>query len=449
MMRLAFFYSLLIGPTLSASPSFTRDVSPLLRKSCAGCHQPSSKASGLDVTSYAAFLAGGKRGASFIAEKPGESLTIKYLTAEVQPRMPMGQPPLPGADIDIIREWIQAGAKDDTPLSIEDTTPTVYSQAPVINSLRFSPDGRSIAVSGNREVFIHPVEAGAAPMRLQGKAERLLSLAYSADGKLLIAGGGTPAQFGEVQIWDVHAGKLLRSAMLTNDTVFGASLSPDASKIAVGATDNTVHVLETATAKELYKIGNHEDWVLATVFGVDSKRFVSVSRDRAAKIIDASSGAFLENANLLKSELNAIARHPSKDIVVIGGEDRYPYVYLLDRPRNMKIADDTTLVRRIERQDGPITALDWSANAKLIAVAGAASSVNIYDADTGDRKLSCSGHAAGLYAIAFSPDSTRLATGGFDGKVRIYSMKDCSLLREFVPVPLTNSQTNSVAAGTR
>ena len=57
-----------------------------------------------------------------------------------------------------------------------------------------------------------------------------------------------------------------------------------------------MHVFDTKTGKELYKIGNHENWVLATVFGIDSKRFVSAGRDRAAKLIDAQSGAFLENS---------------------------------------------------------------------------------------------------------------------------------------------------------
>src|SRR5580704_3533491 len=109
-----------------------------------------------------------------------------------------------------------------------------------------------------------------------GSAERILSLAYSSDGKLLIAGGGTPAQFGEVQVWDAKSGKLLRSARLTSDTVFGASLSPDGLKIAAGGTDNSVHLVETASGKELYKISTHENWVLATVFGIDSKRLVSV-----------------------------------------------------------------------------------------------------------------------------------------------------------------------------
>jgi WD40 repeat protein len=227
--------------------------------------------------------------------------------------------------------------------------------------------------------------------------------------------------------------------------VFGASLAPDASRIAVGCADNTVHVFDTATGSELYKIGNHENWVLATVFGVDSKRFVSAGRDRAAKLIDAASGAFLENVNLLRGELTAIARHPKKDIVVIGGEERYPYIYLMDRPRNMKIADDTTLVRKIERQDGAITALDWSPDGSRIAVASASPSVNIYNAETGDRMASCKGHSAGIYTVAFSPDGSRLATGGFDGKVRIYNPGDCALLTSFVPVPLS-SQNQAGAA---
>jgi WD40 repeat protein len=423
---------------LAAAPSFHTEVQPLLQKHCAGCHQPASKSAGLDLTTFSDFQKGGRRGPAFVAGQPDESLTIKYLIAAVQPRMPLGKPALSEAEINTFREWIRDGAKDDTPsaTSGETNKPTVYFQPPVINSLRFSPDGQSLAVSGNREILIHSLAGTAPPKRLQGKAERILSLAYSKDGKLLVAGGGTPARFGEVQVWDPNEAKLLRSATLTSDTLFGASLAPDASRIAVGAADNTVHVFETASGKELYKIGNHEDWVLSTIFGADSKRFVSVSRDRAAKINDAASGAFLENANLLKTELYAVSRHPSKDVIVIGGEDRYPYVYLLDRPRNMKIADDTTLVRRIERQDGPIAALDWSPDAKLIAIAGGSPKVNLYDADTGNLTASCAGHAAGIYTVAFSPDSKTLATGGFDGKVRLYNTKDGSLIREFIPVPL-------------
>jgi WD40 repeat protein len=423
--------------TVSAQPSFDRDIRPILQKQCQGCHNPAGASSDLDVTSYKAFAKGGKRGPGFVAGKPDASLTMSYIVGDVKPRMPMGQAALPAADIDRISAWIAAGAVDDSPAVVTDSSPSVYLQPPVITALRWSPDGQRIAVSGNREVLVHMADGSKLVQRLAGKAERILSIAYSADGKTLIAGGGTPAQFGEVQIWDAKAGKQLHAATLTNDTVFGASIAPDGSRVAVGCTDNTVHVFETASGKELYKIGNHENWVLASVFGIDSKRFVSVSKDRAAKLIDAGSGAFLENVNILRSELNAVARHPKKDVVVLGGEDRYPYIYNMNRPKNMKIADDTTLILKLDRQDGPIFALDWSPDAARIAVAGIAPSVNVYDAETGKLAAQCKGHAAGIYATAFSPDGKKLATGGFDGKIRIYDSSNCQLLTSFIPAPLS------------
>ncbi len=418
----------------AADPSYFKDVRPLLQRQCQGCHQPNLKSSDLDLTTFEGLAKGGKRG-------PAIPLLVKYLTGESKPQMPLGQPPLAAESIELVKGWIAAGAKNDTPAeATSDNRPIVYTQAPVVTALAFSPDGRSIAVSGNRETLVHSIDGSAPPRRLAGLSERILSLAFSRDGKLLVAGGGTPARFGEIQIWDAAAGTLVRSVVLTGDTVFGVSISPDGSRIAAGCTDNTVRIVETATGKELHKMGAHENWVLGSVFGVDGKRIVSVGRDRAAKLTDAATGGFLENVNLLRGELSAVARHPSKDVVVIGGEERVPYVYIMDRPKVMKIADDTTLVRKLERQNGAIASLAWSADAKRIAVGGAAPEVNVYDAESGNRISSAKGHTAGIYTVAFSPDSATLATAGFDGTVRLYDAATGQLKKEFVPVPLEKTR---------
>jgi WD40 repeat protein len=430
---------LLLG---ASEPSYYRDIRPILNKSCTSCHQPAVKSSGLDLTTYAGFQTGGKRGPAFVSGAPEESLAVKFISGAMQPSMPLSGPSLPGGDIDTIREWIKAGAKDDSPREITSNELTVYHQPPVITALRYSPDGKFLAVSGNREILLHNANGSGLVKRLQGDAERILSIAFSSDGNLMAAGGGTPALFGEIQWWDTGEGKLLRTAKVSSDTVFGASLSPDGAKVAVGCVDNTVRAFETATGKELYKISSHENWPLATVFGIDSKRFVSVGRDSAAKLIDANAGQFLENVNQIRGELTAVARHPSKDEIVIGGADRVPYVYLMDRPRNMKVGEEATLVRALERQDGAIFALDWSPDGKRIAVAGAGASVNLYDADTGTQTGSCKGHFAGIYSVAFSPDSAHLATGGFDGQIRLYRSADCSLEKAFVPVPLVPGQAS-------
>jgi roadblock/LC7 domain-containing protein len=425
----AFFCS-----TLSAAEvSYFRDIWPIIQRQCQGCHQPNVKSSRLDLTSYAGFQAGGRRG-------PGTATVLKYLTGEIKPQMPLGQAPLPLEQIDLFRAWIAADAKDDTPAEVREELaldkPIVYTLPPVINALAFSPDGKLLATPGNREVLLHSVDGSAPPRHFAGLSDRILSIVFSEDGSTLVAAGGTPARFGEIQIWDTASGKLRRSMTVTGDTVFGVSISADASRIAAGCTDNTVRIFDAASGKELFKIGNHENWVLGTVFGQDGKRIVSVSRDRAAKLIDATTGAFLENLNLLRGELAAVARHPAKDIVVIGGEDRTPYIYMMDRPKNMKIADDTTLIRKLERQDGVIAALAWSPDGALIAVGGASPEVTVYNAESGQRVSACKGHKAGIYSVVFSPDGQTLATGGFDGQVRLYRGKTGELQRGFVPVPI-------------
>ena len=437
-----------LSPLLNgAAPSFYREIQPILQKNCIGCHQPAMKSSGLDLTTFEGFRAGGKRGPAFTAGAPDQSLIVRFLAGEMKPSMPLGATPLAKGDIELVREWIKAGGDDDSPRETLGNGPMVYHQAPVITALRFSPDGKVLAVSGNREVLLHDASGSGLLRRLPGKAERILSLAFSADGSLLIAGGGTPARFGEVQFWDPRSGTLLKSVVTGSDTVFGASLSPDAKKVAAGYSDNTVHVFDTSSGRELYKIGVHENWVLGTVFGIDSKRFVSVGRDRAAKLIDADNGQFLENVNQLRGELAAIARHPSKDMILTGGEDRIPYIYTMDRPRNIRVGEEATLVRKLEAQEGLIFTLDWSPDGKRIAVGGAGPHVNLYNAETGARVASCAGHTAGIYAVAFSPDSSRIATGGFDGQVRFYSAADCTLQKAIVPVPLAESA--AVSGGAR
>jgi WD40 repeat protein len=427
-------FSPLLG---AAEPSYYREVQPILQKNCVGCHQPAMKSSGLDLTTFETFQSGGKRGAAFKPGAPEESLILRFITGEMKPPMPLGAPPLAKAEVEVVHDWIKAGATNDSPRETTSNEPTVYLQPPVITALRFSPDGKLLAVSGNREILLHDAAGGGLVKRLPGKAERILSLAFSKDGSLLVAGGGTPARFGELQFWNPASGAMVKSVLVCSDTVFGASLSPDAKKVAVGCTDNSVHVFETSQARELYKMSSHENWVLATVFGVDSKRFVSVGRDRAAKLVDADKGQLLENVNQLRGELSAVARHPKQDIIVIGGEDRIPYLYLMDRPRNMKVGEEANLVRKLEPQDGTILALDWSPDGKRIAVAGAGTQVNLYDAESGSKVASCGGHTADIYAVAFSPDGLRLATGGFDGTVRIYSAADCTLQKAMVPVPLS------------
>ncbi len=423
----------------SAAVSYFKDIRPILQRTCQGCHQPATKSGELILTTHEGFMAGGARGKVITPGRPDQSLVISYLKGEVKPQMPFGGAPLAPEQIEVFRRWIEEGAKDDTPAGHDLLTPgqpPVYHAAPVISALAYSPDTKLLGVSGYREILLHQGDGSGLVARLEGLSDMLTSLAFSPDGATLAAVGGTPATFGEVQLWDVAQRKLKRSLTLTSDTLFGASFSPDGTKLAFGGADNAVYVMEVESGKVLQRISQHDGWVFGTVFSQDGSQVVSVSRDRAAKLTNVAGGVFIENINQLKGELVTIARQPSRDIVLVGGEDGVPALYLMHRPRSLVIADTSTVVREFEKQDGAVSSVAFSPDGQTFAVGSSAEEVRLYKTESGERLAAFKGHQGGIYALTFKPDGTQLAAAGFDGTVRIYDLKSKQLAKAFVPVPL-------------
>jgi WD40 repeat protein len=357
--------------------------------------------------------------------------------------MPFGGKPLPPAEIDLFRRWISEGAKDDS--LAQAAAPRVpketqYRTPPLVTAVAFSPDGRTLAVSGYHEILLHTFDPAAGETqiaaRLPGLSQRIHSIAFSPDGKTLAAVGGDPARMGELQIWDVTSRKQRHSVVSSTDTFFGVAFSPDGARVAFTGADKSIRLYDAASGKEIRKMDHHEDWAFGAVFGVDGRRLVTVGRDRAAKLTEAETGRFVENVNLLKDSLTAIARHPKRDWVLIGGAERIPYLYRMDRPRAMRIADDSTLIRKFEKQDGPILAVAFSADGSAIAVSAETGPVRVYNAETGEMMAPCSGHEGAIYTLAFHPSATRLAAAGFDGMIRVYDFSG-KLVRAFAPVPLS------------
>jgi hypothetical protein len=93
--------------------SYMREVVPILQEKCYGCH---GKSGGLSLETVDAMLVGGKKaGPAVLAGQPDESPLIKYLTGDLQPRMPMGGEPLPEEHIVVLRDWVAQGVRDDSP----------------------------------------------------------------------------------------------------------------------------------------------------------------------------------------------------------------------------------------------------------------------------------------------------------------------------------------------
>ncbi|MEX0716168.1 MAG: c-type cytochrome domain-containing protein [Planctomycetaceae bacterium] len=431
------------------SVSFYRHVRPIIQRHCSGCHQPAKSGGELLLTSFDDLKRGGTQGAAFLAGKPDESLLIEYVTGD-PPLMPLDAEPLSAEQVATLTKWIAEGARDDTPAAAIDPVdadhPPVYDAPPVITALAYSPDGKLLAVSGYHEVLLHRTADGdGEPVaRLVGRGQRIESLAFSPDGKSLAAVGGTPALFGEVQLWNVETRAPREARTFAHDTLFGVSFSDDGKLLAFGAADNRARVVDAESLEPIMRLDTHSDWVFGTTFSLKNDHLITVSRDMSMKLTIVENGQFVDNITsitpgALKGGLTAVQRHPTKEEVLTGGHDGMPKLYRIFRTQARRIGDDFNRIRSYPTMPGRIFDLRFDKEGTRFvagsstATAGAA---RIYETESGKQLFDLAGIEGPIFAVAFHPQGAQVAVAGFEGRVRIYDANTGEPVRDFIPVEI-------------
>ncbi len=121
--------------------------------------------------------------------------------------------------------------------------------------------------------------------------DRVTALGFSPDGKRLATGGGDPSRDGELKIWDVATGKLIRTLTgAHSDMVLDVAFSHDGTRLVSCAADRFVKVFDAATGKHLRSFEGHTGHVLGISWSADDRLLASAGADQSAKIWDARSG---------------------------------------------------------------------------------------------------------------------------------------------------------------
>jgi hypothetical protein len=96
-------------------PSYSKDVHPFLAKHCIQCHNGKTAKAGYNFEDFDGLTKGGKKGPALVACEPDKSLVVRVLNGQgkkMPPPMYKHQPK--AEDVDVLKAWIAAGAKDDT-----------------------------------------------------------------------------------------------------------------------------------------------------------------------------------------------------------------------------------------------------------------------------------------------------------------------------------------------
>lgn len=90
--------------------SFAKDVLPILKQNCTSCHGGSKSNGGFSISSYQSVMAGSKTGPVI---QPGDGQNSYLVQLLQKGTMPRRGPKLPDSQIQIIINWINAGALDN------------------------------------------------------------------------------------------------------------------------------------------------------------------------------------------------------------------------------------------------------------------------------------------------------------------------------------------------
>ncbi len=347
----------------------------------------------------------------------------------------------------------------DTPFLYK--TFTGHSEA--VNSVAYSPDGRFLAsVSNYDSIKIWDIENGKEPLNLANNSSlinlvaynplaviildgivsplplqqqvelnlnKVLSVAYSPDGRYLASGGGTLLTQGEeqgeeqsvdiIKIWDIERRKeLFPITVNSRHIVNSVAYSPDGRYLASGSADKTIKIWDTKTGTELSTLTGHSEAVNSVAYSPDGRYLASASSDETIKIWDVKNN----------KELNTFIYNYSKTITGVGYLIRIAYSpngrYLASGYLNgtIQLWDVKTgnKVHTLTGHSGSVIPLAYSPDGRYLASGSDDNTIKIWEVATGKELRTLTGHSSRVMSVAYSPDGRYLASGSVDKTIKIW-----------------------------
>jgi hypothetical protein len=333
---------LLTALPCSAAPSYERDITPILRTYCSGCHNDRDREGELSVETFASLRKGGVgSGDPVVPGDSAASVMIQRIASTDGDHMPPDdEPQVPAGERAVLEAWIAAGAPApavDASLLQSLVVPKLPPHVGVmpVTAAAVSPDGTRVAVLRGRRLAFVPVAAGGTAAVPPGQTAvidlpwKAHAIHFSPDGRAFVVAGGVAGLSGVAELRDAASGSLIRSFGGHRDLLYDAEFSPDGRLLATAGYDRSLKLWNVADGALLRSIDVHNGAIFDLAWHPSGKMLGSASGDETIKLWRASDGVRLDTLNQPQGEMFAVAFTPDGKHVIGGGRDKRIHLWRL------------------------------------------------------------------------------------------------------------------------
>jgi WD40 repeat protein/serine/threonine protein kinase len=281
-------------------------------------------------------------------------------------------------------------------------------------SVALSADGRQLAVAGSvadETVRVYDVQSGKNLFTLQGHSTRVVTVAFSPDGRRLASGSVDKT----VKLWDTETGQEVLTLRGHTNLVGHVLFDPSGRRLASGSDDGTVRVWDATPPEEdprIRTLRGHSGVVSSVAFSPDSRLLASAGGDRTVRVWEAATGREVLLLPGHTKRVNSVAFSRDGSLLASASEDAT--VKLWDARTGAEIIT-------LDKFRGGVRCVTFSPDGRRLATSDATENVQVWDAATGQELLPpLRGHKGYVKFVAFSHDGKLLVTGSVDGSVRLW-----------------------------
>jgi WD40 repeat protein len=282
-----------------------------------------------------------------------------------------------------------------------------------ISALAFSPDGRRLAAaSEDKVIYLWDCDSGKQLGTLVGHTDRIDALQWHPRGdRLVSAAWDTTAR-----VWDTAT---FQPVILLNShatQVTAVAFSPDGQLLACADSADAIHVWDFATSKERFVLKGHKDQIGCLAFSRDGQRLASGGSDRVIRLWDLKHGQLFAGRGDFETSTLAGGFQRLGGGLAVSADGRRVAGTFGGVGVQVWDAQGGTAVAHAEA-DAVLYALGYSPDGRWLAGGGADGRIVLWDAATHQRQtlLEDEDQREPVTTLAFSADSSRLATAGATG----------------------------------